>query len=159
MFLSFCDFIFFTHYNFTMSCCTFTFMFMFSWFVALGSMALPAACSMQPEPEHLDAWMNLEFAKCCLADFLSPFTFMAVPESSAWLCLQFQLAVSACSLNGISNAHTFNVQHPTSNSLQIAGFQGLPESQAGATGMGYRGVWGLGCESNAGNPSGAGHLE
>jgi hypothetical protein len=117
------------------------------------------ACSMQPEPEHLDAWMNLEFAKCCLADFLSPFTFMAVPESSAWLCLQFQLAVSACSLNGISNAHTFNVQHPTSNSLQIAGFQGLPESQAGATGMGYRGVWGLGCESNAGNPSGAGHLE
>ena len=112
--------------------------------------------------QHEVAWCSIcqgEFAKCCLADFLSPFAFMAVPESSAWLCLQFQLAVSACSLNGISNAHTFNVQHPTSNSLQIAGFQGLPESQAGATGMGYRGVWGLGCESNAGNPSGAGHLE
>jgi hypothetical protein len=77
------------------------------------------------------AWCSIcqgEFAKCCLADFLSPFTFMAVPESSAWLCLQFQLAVSACSLNGISNARTFNIQHPTSNSLQIAGFQGLPES-------------------------------
>jgi len=102
-------------------------------------MALPAACSMQPEPEHLDAWMNLEFAKCCLADFLSPFTFMAVPESSAWLCLQFQLAVSAC-----TDFERSYVQRSTSNiqfiaDCRVPGAAGIP-----SRGHGY-GVWrGLG---------------